>query len=223
MAFLHYQARMQPTKIEILSAWVPAQPWFEGEGGAEVTNIGAYRFDDPEGEVGIETILVRAGDGPVLQVPVTYRDAPLVGAEAFLIGTTLHSALGQRWVYDATGDPAYLAAVATAALAGGRQAEQVVEIDGERVIREPTAVVAGSGTPGTPAVTLPAVAGISIRHDGGNTVVTAGGLRLVVARALGADDALVALADDGTAHEVLAGTWPGQSDLRTLVLVEAPQ
>lgn len=221
MAFLHYRASMQPTKIELLTAWVPAQPWFAG--GAGLAAIGAFRFDDPAGEVGIETILVRPGDGPVLQVPVTYRDAPLAGAEAALIGTTVHSVLGQRWVYDGAGDPAYLAAVATAALSGGRQAEQVVEIDGERVVREPTAVVAGSGTPGTPAATLPAVAEISIRHDCGATIVAAGALRLVVARVLGETDILAARADGSAAHEVLAGTWPGQPDLCSLVLVETPE
>jgi hypothetical protein len=223
MAFLHYQASMAPTKIELLTAWVPTQPWFEGEAAEGLTSIGAYRFDDPEGEVGIETILVRAATGPVLQVPVTYRAAPLAGAEAALIGTTRHSVLGERWVYDGTGDPAYLAAAATAALTGGRQAEQVVEIDGERVVREPTAVVAGSGTPGTPATPLPAVGDIVIHHDGGATVVTAGALHLVVARVLGEKDVLAARAEDSSAHEVLAGSWPGQPDLRTLVLVGVPR
>lgn len=221
MAFLHYQASMQPTKIELLTAWVPTQPWFEGEAGAELTNLGAYRFDDPEGEVGIETILVRAGDGPVLQVPVTYRDAPLEGAEAALVGTTQHSVLGERWVYDGAGDPAYFAAVATAVLAGGHQAEQFVEIDGERVVREPTAVVAGSGAPGSPNVPLPAVDEISSRQGAGMTIVTAGPVQLVIARVLGDDDALAAGVDESSDHEVLAGTWPGQPELRTLVLVGA--
>jgi hypothetical protein len=44
-------------------------------------SVSAYRFDDPAGEVGIETLLVRRGAGPVLQVPLTYRGAPLAGAE----------------------------------------------------------------------------------------------------------------------------------------------
>ena len=36
-----------------------------------------------------------------LFVPLTYRGAPLAGGEADLVGTTEHSALGTRWVYDA--------------------------------------------------------------------------------------------------------------------------
>ena len=219
MALLH-NATITPTKIELLSSWVPAQPWFDGEADATFTNVAAYRFDDPDGEVGIETILVRAGNGPLLQVPVTYRNAPLAGADAALIGTTHHSVLGERWVYDATGDPVYVAAVANAALSGGRQAELVIEIDGERVVREPTAVVAGSGTDGGVAVTPPAVGEIGIRQEPGATVVEAGPLRLVVARALGDDDVLVGRTPAAAVHEVLAGTWPDQPRLRVLVLVE---
>jgi len=217
MALLH-KADITPSKIDLLSSWAPAQPWFVGEAGVSVTNLAAYRFDDPEGEVGIETILISAGDGPVLQVPVTYRGAPLAGADSSLITTMQHSVLGERWVYDATGDPAYLAAVANAALTGGHQAELTIEVDGQLVVREPTAVVAGSGTPGGAGVTPPAVAEISIRQEPGATVVTAGSLRIVVARVLGDDDVLADLAPD-SAHEVLAGTWSDQPALRALVLV----
>jgi hypothetical protein len=219
MALLH-KADMTPTKIELLTGWVPAQPWFVGEADATLTNVAAYRFDDPAGQVGIETILVRAGNGPLLQVPVTYRDAPLAGADASLIGTTHHSVLGKRWVYDATGDPVYLAAVADAALSGGRQAELTIEIDGRMVVREPTAVVAGSGTAGGTAVTVPTVAEIGIREEPGATVIEAGPLRLVVARALGEDDVLVDRTPAAAVHEVLAGTWPQQPTLRVLVLIE---
>jgi hypothetical protein len=218
MALL-YKADLTPTKIDLLTGWAPEQPWFEGDAAVTLTNVAAYRFDDPAGEVGIETILVRAGTGPLLQVPVTYRDAPLDGANASLIGTTEHSVLGKRWVYDAVGDPVYVAAVASAALSGGRQAELVVEIDGERVVREPTAVVAGSGTEGE-GVTPPAVAEIGIRAEQGATVVEAGPLRLVVARHLGDDDVLVGRTPAAAVHEVLAGTWPEQPTLRVLVLVE---
>jgi hypothetical protein len=222
MALLH-KSDLTPTKIELLTGWAPAQPWFEGEADAAFTNVAAYRFDDPDGQVGIETILVRAGSGPLLQVPLTYRGAPLAGAEAFLIGTTEHSVLGKRWVYDAVGDPAYVAAVANAALSGGRQAELVVEIDGERVVREPTAVVAGSGTEGSTAVTVPDVAEIGMRPERGVTVVEAGGLRLVVARVLGDEDILLDKTPAAAVHEVLAGTWPEQPSLRVLVLAELLQ
>src|ERR1700710_2202585 len=101
MALLH-RATLQPSKLELLQDWAPTQPWFDGDRSAELVTVAAYRFDDPEGEVGIETLLVRAGDGPVLQVPLTYRAAPLDGGDAWLIGTMQHSVLGQRWTYDGT-------------------------------------------------------------------------------------------------------------------------
>jgi len=218
MALLH-KAELTPTKIELLTEWVPAQSWFVGDSGVELTNVAAYRFDDPAGAVGIETILVQAGTGPVLQVPVTYRDAPLAGAEAALVGTTEHSVLGKRWVYDATGDPVYIAAAATAALTGGHQAELNIEIDGEMVVREPTAVVAGSGAPGGAGVNPPAVADLAIHTEAGVTIVEAGALRLVVARVLGDDDVLANQPAASEDREVIAGTWPEQPTLRALVLV----
>jgi hypothetical protein len=42
--------------------------------------IGAYRFDDPPARVGMESHLVAAG-GTRYQIPLTYRDEPLDGAE----------------------------------------------------------------------------------------------------------------------------------------------
>ena len=140
-----YRATIRPTKLELLDDWAPSQPWFEGRPGTGTTLVASFRFDDPDGEVGMETLLVRAG-GPLLQVPLTYRPAPLEGGEAWLITTMEHSVLGRRWVYDAFGDPVYRTALATTILTGGREADQYVEADGETVLREPTARVLGSGT-----------------------------------------------------------------------------
>ena len=222
MALLH-RAELRPSKIELLQGWVPSRPWFAGEIGADLTSVGAFRFDDPAGEVGVETLLVRAGDGPVLQVPLTYRGAPLVGGEQWLVGTMQHSVLGPRWVYDGVGDPVYVQTVATAALTGGRQADLYVDVDGERVTREPTARVAGSGAIGAPVPPLVPVAAISARQEWGATVVEADGLVLVVARVLRATEPedldLGALAPvDAAARAGLAGTWAGQSSPFPLVL-----
>lgn len=114
---LIYDAELSPSKPEILRAWVPAQPWFPG---SELEIVGAFRFDDPAGEVGIETHLVRAG-GRDFQVPLTYRGAPLPGGT--LIATMEHSVLGPRWVYDGCSDPVYVAAVSDVIRAGGSQAD----------------------------------------------------------------------------------------------------
>lgn len=70
-----------------------AVPGYDGSGCFRIP-VGTYRFDDPDGEVGIETHVLRTADGQVIQVPVTYRDAPLEGAASLLITTTQHSILG---------------------------------------------------------------------------------------------------------------------------------
>src|SRR6185312_1840324 len=115
-----YAAQLKPSKMELVGAWLPKQAWFEGD-ASELVRLGSFRFDDPAGEVGIETHIVGAGD-EVYQVPLTYRGAPLAGAEAFLVGTIEHSVLGCRWVYDAAGDPVYAADLAAALLAAKPQA-----------------------------------------------------------------------------------------------------
>ncbi|MHC6222488.1 maltokinase N-terminal cap-like domain-containing protein [Arthrobacter sp. MMS24-S77] len=84
--------------------------------------LGAYRFDDPDGEVGLETHLVSHG-GNVYQVPLSYRGSELAGAEDSLLGTMAHSVLGKRWVYDACADPVYVVELATAMLTGQREAK----------------------------------------------------------------------------------------------------
>ncbi|MBI9115581.1 CG0192-related protein [Sanguibacter suaedae] len=192
MALIH-QATLSPTKIELLDAWVPTQPWFVGTPGTGVTLVASYRFDDPEGEVGIETMLVRAG-GPVLQVPLTYRGAPLEGGDAALITTMEHSVLGRRWVYDAEHDPVYRAVLARTVLTGGREADQYVEADGATIPRESTATVVGSGT-----------------RAGAD--VSDGNARIDLVRTPGTDAPDLEPLPDGSPVEVLTGTWSEDGEL----------
>ena len=103
-AEVHPDATLVPTKLELLASWLPTQPWFAGD-AADLRRVASYRFADPDGEVGLDTLLV-ASKGSVYQVPITWRSAPL--AEGELIGTTEHSALGTRYGYDATTDPVYV-------------------------------------------------------------------------------------------------------------------
>ena len=209
MALL-YRAKLRPSKIELVAAWAPIQPWFDGSATAPFTSIASFRFDDPDGEVGIETLIVRVGEGHLFQLPLTYRGAPLAGGSESLIGMMEHSVLGRRWVYDATGDPVYLAAVVAAAFTGAIQAEEYFEMDGEKVVRESTAHVVGSGHPGA---SVPSSAGpVSTRHEFGTTVVDAGDLRIIIARALD-----TTVAPNAGAQESLVGTWADQADPRTLV------
>jgi hypothetical protein len=108
MAVIHHTT-LVPSKLELLADWVPAQPWYRGTGRtAELAKAGGFRLDDPQGEVGMEFMAVTdtSGEQPVVyQVPMTYRGAPLAGAEAALIGTTEHGVLGRRWIYDGAHDP----------------------------------------------------------------------------------------------------------------------
>ena len=108
MAIVH-NTTMNPGKLELLAAWLPAQPWFPGSGREpELTKAGGFRLDDPQGEVGIEFMLV--ADGPlVYQVPMTYHGRELPGADGRLIGTSEHGVLGRRWIYDGIRDPVLVA------------------------------------------------------------------------------------------------------------------
>src|SRR5262245_6582171 len=143
MGLVHYTATLSPTKQELVEGWLPSRSW--GRGGT-LEKVAEYRFDDPEGEVGVETILWRTGDGTVLQVPFTYRAAPLEGADEHLVGTSDHSVLGKRWVYDGCADPVWAATLTTAILTGGTQAQMVIEKDGQRIDVPPRIRVHGSGS-----------------------------------------------------------------------------
>jgi len=101
-----HEATLTPTKLELLAGWLPAQEWFVGD-SEDVARVASYRFVDPDGEVGIETILV-SSQGVTYQVPLTYRAEALDEADDSLIGTLEHSVLGTRYVYDAVGDPVYM-------------------------------------------------------------------------------------------------------------------
>ena len=48
----------------------------------------------------------------LLQVPLTYRDEPLAGADEALITEMEHSVLGTRWVYDGLRDPRFVVMLA---------------------------------------------------------------------------------------------------------------
>ena len=111
MATIH-RTTMEPTKLELLTGWLPRQPWYRGAGSPVLTKAGGFRLDDPDGEVGIEFMFVTdASDGTCYHVPMSYRGAPLAGAGDALIGTSEHGVLGTRWIYDGTQDPVVRAAL----------------------------------------------------------------------------------------------------------------
>ena len=111
-----YQAELSPTKPEVLRELLTSRPW--GEDG-ELEVLGAYRFDDPSGEVGVECHLVRVGES-IYHLPLTYRGAPLEDPAAQLVTTMDHSVLGTRYVYDGLEDELAIECFARA-LAGEQQ------------------------------------------------------------------------------------------------------
>ena len=197
MALIH-KATLRPTKLELLTDWLPTRRWYDGPKG-EVQRISSYRFDDPAGSVGVETMLVRVGDGPAYQVPLTYREAPLSDADDLLLGTAEHSVLGKRWIYDGTGDPVYVAALAEVILANTGQAEQFTQVGETLEPRQLDMTISSNAPAGTVA---PRVGTIQQIVHTDPTVVITDSVELTIVRRLDTAPDLT-----GT---VLTGTWPTQ-------------
>jgi hypothetical protein len=200
MATLH-NAELRPTKIELLSRWVPTQSWADLVDTSALESVGAFRFDDSDGEVGVETHLLRTHDGQILQVPLTYRAQSLEGAEDSLITKMHHSVLGERWVYDASVDPVYARTLAATIRRGGVQAELIYVGKGDPEKREATTWVRGSGSPDE---VVPDIRDVTFSHAGTETAINAGNLVLRVRR-------VVDVGSDGDPVDgaTLVGRWPG--------------
>jgi hypothetical protein len=127
MAVIHHTT-LTPGKLELLSAWLPSQPWYRDAGRVpELDRAGGFRLDDPDGEVGLEFMAVSdAATGTTYHVPLTYRDRELPGADRSLITTAEHGVLGRRWIYDGTHDPVLVAQLT--ALVQGRAEPQAQRI-----------------------------------------------------------------------------------------------
>ncbi|OIJ87054.1 maltokinase N-terminal cap-like domain-containing protein [Streptomyces monashensis] len=130
MAIIHHTT-LKPTKLELLTDWLPSRPWYRGGPDAPVlTKSGGFRLDDPAGEVGIEFMVATDTSTPeptAYLVPLTYRGAPLAGAEHALVGTMEHGVLGRRWAYDGCHDPVLAAELLR--LIDGRAQAQAQSID----------------------------------------------------------------------------------------------
>ena len=142
MAIFH-RATITPTKGELIAAWAPTRSW--GPAATDpIEVIGSFRFDDPEGRVGMETHLVAAG-GTLFQVPLTYRDEPLAGAEDAFITEMQHSALGTRWVYDGLRDPQFVVMLAGVTMTGQGEALGMVVYEGRWFIAPSNVRIRGGG------------------------------------------------------------------------------
>lgn len=202
---LYHKATITPTKADLIASWAPSQSWYPDDGG-ESEVVGAFRFDDPTGQTGIETHLVTAGD-TLLHVPLTYRNEPLEGAEDSLIGPMEHSALGTRWVYDGLGDGLYRAMLAGAAMTGQGEALGMVVYDGRWHIA-PTNVRLEGGGWGMDRVAVDEFAVAS--QDAMLTVLRNDGFELTFFRRLSAAE---------RPPMGLTATWAGQPDAMLLATV----
>jgi hypothetical protein len=138
-----HRATLTPTKAEVIAGWAPTQPWGSAPADA-IDVIGSFRFDDPDGRVGMETHLVAAG-GALLQVPLTYRDQPLDGAAEHLVTRMEHSELGTRWVYDGLGDPLFVTMLAAVSLTGQGEALGIVELKDRSYVAPSNVRIQGGG------------------------------------------------------------------------------
>ncbi|HEX2782455.1 MAG TPA: hypothetical protein VHN36_02645 [Ilumatobacteraceae bacterium] len=142
MAIVH-RATITPTKTELIAKWAPTQPWGPPT-DVPMEVIGAFRFDDPDARVGMETHLVRFGT-TLLQIPLTYRDEPLEGADDALIVEMQHSVLGTRWVYDGLRDPRLVVMLAAVAMTGQGEALGMAVYDGRWYIAPSNVRIQGGG------------------------------------------------------------------------------
>lgn len=203
MALFHV-ATITPTKQDLIAEWLPRQSWGRGVAGP-VEAIGAYRFDDPEGRVGMETFIASAGD-LLFQVPLTYRDAPLAGAEDALIVEMQHSVLGTRFVYDGLRDPSYVTMLAAVAMTGQGEALGLAERDGRWYIAPSNVRIEGGGWS---LERVPVDGFTSSRDDDSRVVLTSDRFELTVHRRL----------HPGPRPAIgLTATWIGHPD--TVVLAE---
>ena len=160
----------------------------------------AFRFDDPDGR---GRAAKASCSGPALPTPVlplTYRGAELDGAEEHLVGTTEHSELGPRWVYDGCADPVFVGELVRAVLTGGTGVDHEYDIgNGRGVAPTKPRCRAAAVRP-----MYPSSRSVGCHDEGPLTIVNAGPLELAVARIVGT------YVD---AAETLAVTWKGGNDI----------
>ena len=211
MAIIH-KTTLTPTKLELLTRWLPDQPWYADRGRApELAKAGGFRLDDPLGEVGIEFMVVTDGsdDSAVAYlVPLTYRAAALDDADGALVGTTEHGVLGPRWVYDGISDPVLVAQLV--ALVHGQaqaQMQSVSDAPDPTVTCVPVATGAVVAVKSVLAANGPQGSRLrvgTVTEDG----LPGGQLDITVNRALRPDDAGLERGSDGEADRGrLSADW----------------
>ena len=121
----------------LLFAWMPAQRWYPAKGrGVGLRDLGSTTWTTEVPGVDVVTHVLGLDSGDrldVVQVPLTYRSAPLDDIAVALVGV-LGSGPDTRHVYDATHDPTFVAAL-LGALRVGEGAVPVPAGAASRVLR----------------------------------------------------------------------------------------
>ena len=142
-AIIH-KTTLVPTKSELVDSWLADT--YPDLAIDPMAYVGAYRFVDPAGRVGIDHYLTRNGRNQLLHIPLTYRDSRL-SVSTELLGTIEHGALGTRYVYEGYNDPVYVAQMIRTIISGD---DNAARSDG--TVSEITA--RGTGTEDIGAVTI---------------------------------------------------------------------
>ncbi|MEO6467794.1 MAG: hypothetical protein ABIP21_01745 [Acidimicrobiia bacterium] len=204
MAIFH-RATITPTKEHLIADWVPTQSWGSAV-DVPINVIGSYRFDDPDGRVGMEAFLITAGD-TLLHVPLTYRDEPLVGADDALLSEMQHSVLGTRWVYDGVRDPLFVVMLAGVTMTGQGEALGMARYEGRWYIAPSNVRINGGGWT---QERVP-VDGFVLDHDDATTAFTNDRFALTLFRR----------PISGPRPTIgLTGTWGGQPNAVVLAAVK---
>lgn len=164
---LFHRATVTPTKADLIADWVPTQLWGPAA-DSPIDVIGSYRFDDPENRVGMETHIV-ATEGGLLQIPWTYRDEPVEGADDALITEMHHSELGTRYVYDGLRDDRFVTMLAAVTMTGQGEALGLVVYDDRWYVAPSNVRIAGGGW----TLERVPVDGFDITSDDGRLMVLA--------------------------------------------------
>jgi 1,4-alpha-glucan branching enzyme len=113
------QPVLSPTLSELLQEWLPRQRWFPVKSSDfALQQVGSLALEDRGGHSRLEVFLLAVtsptADGgrrtDVVQVPLSYRTAPLTGMERALVGQADGTGSGPEWIYDAVHDPAFVSA-----------------------------------------------------------------------------------------------------------------
>ncbi|MFC3688219.1 maltokinase N-terminal cap-like domain-containing protein [Aquipuribacter hungaricus] len=106
----------------LLHTWMPAQRWYPAKGrGVGLRDLGAFAWPSSEPGVDVVTHVVGLDSGDrldVVQVPLTYRAAPLASAVPGATVGVLGSGDAARHVTDGPHDPAFVGALLAALRTG---------------------------------------------------------------------------------------------------------